>query len=225
MPSRIKAFSGRAESAAMAKKKKKDAPEGEEDADATPAAEAKEGGEGEDGEEGAAAKKKPKLMTLLLFAGLPALVLILGGSAAAMFLLGGKSDDAAHGEEASADHGGGDHGGDRRAAAGGHGAAYDVVFYELPELLVNIRSEDGRANYLKLKVTLEVDSAEIVHAIEPAMPRVLDRFQSFLRELRVEDLNGSMGSYRLRLELLRRVNLAVAPEQVRAVLIEEMLIQ
>jgi flagellar FliL protein len=165
----------------------------------------------EDGEggEAAPAKPKPKLMTLLLFIGLPALVLILGGSAAAMFLLGGAKD--AHAAEASAGHGG--------------AAAYDVVFYELPELLVNIRSEDGRASFLKLKISLEVDSAETVALIEPAMPRVLDRFQSFLRELRVEDLNGSLGSYRLRIELLRRVNLAVAPEEVRAVLIEEMLIQ
>lgn len=172
----------------------------------------------EDGEggEAAAAKPKPKLMTLLLFIGLPALVLVLGGSAAAMFLLGGAKD--AHAAEASA-HG--------EAGEDGHGgaAAYDVVFYELPELLVNIRSEDGRASFLKLKISLEVDSAETVALIEPAMPRVLDRFQSFLRELRVEDLNGSLGSYRLRIELLRRVNLAVAPEEVRAVLIEEMLIQ
>ena len=219
----------------MAKKKKKGAPEGDEEADAEAGSNAgdakgdkdgKPGGEGEEGGEGAPAKKKPKLLTLLLFAGLPALVLILGGSAAAMFLLGGKSDEA-HGEEAAAGHGGDGGHGAGRAAAGAHGedAAYDVVFYELPDLLVNIRSEDGRASYLKLKVTLEVDSEETVHLIEPAMPRILDRFQGFLRELRVEDLNGSMGSYRLRLELLRRVNLAVAPEEVRAVLIEEMLIQ
>jgi flagellar FliL protein len=210
----------------MAKKKKKGAPEaeGDDEADAAEASKGDEAGEGDgEGGEGAPAKKKPKLMTLLLFAGLPALVLILGGSAAAMFLLGGKSGDD-HGEASADAHGAqGGHGG---ASAGAHGsAAYDVVFYELPEILVNIRSEDGRASYLKLKVTLEVDSEEIAHVIEPAMPRVLDRFQSFLRELRVEDLNGSMGSYRLRLELLRRVNLAVAPEQVRAVLIEEMLIQ
>jgi flagellar FliL protein len=216
----------------MAKKKKKDkdAPEGDEEAEGAPEAGAEgEGAEGGEGGEGAPAKKKPKLMTLLLFAGLPALVLILGGVAGAMFLLGGNSGDE-HAEGAVDDGHGGEaahaSSGDGRRSGGGHGAAaYSVVFYELPEILVNIRSEDGRASYLKLKVTLEVDSAETVTAIEPAMPRVLDRFQSFLRELRVEDLNGSLGSYRLRLELLRRVNLAVAPAQVRAVLIEEMLVQ
>jgi len=195
-----------------------------EDTEAEPD-EAEGEGEGEDGE-GAPKKKKNKLMTMGLFVGLPVLVLALGGGAAFMFLSGGDDaevDEAAleageHGQ-AGDEHGDG-HGGDEHAAV-----AEDVVFYELPDLLVNIRSDDGRASYLKLKLTLEVDSEETVHAIEPAMPRVIDRFQSFLRELRVEDLNGSLGSYRLRLELLRRVNLAVAPHEVQAVLIEEMLIQ
>ena len=49
-------------------------------------------------------------------------------------------------------------------------------------------------------------------------------FQSFLRELRPEDLAGSAGSYQLRMEILRRANLVLAPTQVKAVLIEEMLI-
>lgn len=179
--------------------------------------------EEEDDEDGEGGKKKKKLkpMTLALFVGLPVLVVALGGGAAFMFLSGGG--DAEHDEAALE---AGEHG----EAGGGDGhelaaVAEDVVFYELPDLLVNIRADDGRASYLKLKLTLEVDSEETVHAIEPAMPRVIDRFQSFLRELRVEDLNGSLGSYRLRLELLRRVNLAVAPHEVRAVLIEEMLIQ
>lgn len=184
-------------------------------------AEEAEDPEAEDGDEedGKKKKKKSKLPTLLLFAGLPALVLIMGGAAAAMFLMGGSKEEEAaeageHGEAMAGEHG------------GEHGAvAEDVVFYELPEILVNIQSDDGRASYLKLRLTLEVDSEETVELIEPAMPRVIDRFQSFLRELRVEDLNGSLGSYRLRLELLRRVNLAVAPEEVSAVLIEEMLIQ
>lgn len=184
-----------------------------------------EPGEGEDGE--APPKKKMSVMKLALFAGLPVLVLVLGG-VAAMLLLGGGGDETAAGEEgdghevADNAHGGG-HG------AGGHGDGHndasEVVFYELPDILVNIQAEGSRPTYLKLTLTLEVDSEETVHHIEPAMPRVMDRFQAFLRELRLEDLNGSAGSYRLRQELLRRVNLAVAPNQVRAVLIEEMLVQ
>ncbi len=171
--------------------------------------------DGDDGE-GGKKKKKPSLMKLGLFAGLPVLVLVMGGVAAFM-LLGGDKGDADADAEAAA-HG----------EAGGHGpasAAAEVVFYELPNVLVNIQSDDGRPSFIKLRLTLELDSEDAAHAIEPAMPRVMDRFNAFLRELRVEDLAGSAGSYRLRLELLRRVNIAVAPVQVRAVLIEEMLIQ
>ena len=50
-------------------------------------------------------------------------------------------------------------------------------------------------------------------------------FQSFLRELRPDDLAGSEGSYQLRQEIQRRVNLVIAPAKVNAVLIQEMLVQ
>jgi len=91
-------------------------------------------------------------------------------------------------------------------------------------VVVNMQAADGRPTYLKLKLTLEVPDQETADAIEPAMPRLQDMFQSFLRELRPEDLQGSQGSYQLRTEILRRVNLVIAPAKVNAVLIEEMLI-
>ena len=40
-----------------------------------------------------------------------------------------------------------------------------------------------------------------------------------------EDLAGSSGTFQLRAEILRRVNLIAAPGKVDAVLIEEMLVQ
>lgn len=182
--------------------------------------------------EGEEAAEKPKLgvKKLAIFVALPALVVVLGGVAAALLLTGGKKDDAhaEAGHEAPADgHAKPAAHADAGHSKGGKAAppAAHVVFYELPDLLVNIQSQDSRPTYLKLKITLELDSPDIVAQIEPAMPRVLDRFQAFLRELRIEDLTGSAGSYRLRLELLRRVNLAVAPAEARAVLIEEVLIQ
>ncbi len=203
---------------------------------------------GDDEAEAAAGGKKK----LILFIALPVVIVLLAGVAAFLFLGGskdahagdGKDGHAAedghagdgHGDHAADGHGDGEHGGDHAAddhhgdghggdGHDGHGAAHDVVFYQLPDILVNIQNEGGSPRYLKLALTLELDGPDRVAMIEPAMPRVLDRFQAFLRELRVEDLSGSSGSYRLRLELLRRVNLAVAPADVRAVLIEEMLIQ
>lgn len=188
-------------------------------------------GEGEDAAKGGGKKK------LILLIALPVVVLLLAGAAA--FLLLGGSKDAEASSEAYAEEGeGGEGGGEAKEGEGGeksgakgdepydaHAPASDITFYQLPDVLVNIQSADGKPRYLKLSLTLELNNPELVAMIEPAMPRVMDRFQAFLRELRVEDLSGSQGSYRLRLELLRRINLAVAPAQVRAVLIEEMLVQ
>ena len=72
---------------------------------------------------------------------------------------------------------------------------------------------------------VEAPDDETVTALGEHIPRVTDQFNGFLRELRTDDLSGSAGAYRLRLELLRRVNLVIAPMQINAVLIEEMLVQ
>jgi flagellar protein FliL len=131
----------------------------------------------------------------------------------------GKKDDG-HGKK---DDG---HGGD--AGMGGTlrvGAEGDPSYYTLPDLMVNFTGAGGRASFLKLRLTLESEDASVFEAVEPVLPRIIDQYQVFLRELRADDLSGSAGAYRLRLELLRRVNLAIAPRRVDAVLIEEMLIQ
>jgi flagellar protein FliL len=79
--------------------------------------------------------------------------------------------------------------------------------------------------YLKVKIVLEVKEDKQIEAIKPSMPRVSDIFQTYLRELRVGDLNGSAGLFRLKEELTRRVNAAVAPQQVSAVLFKEIVVQ
>ena len=100
------------------------------------------------------------------------------------------------------------------------------VFVEVPDMLVNLVGAPGeRVQYLKVKVVLEVREEKQVEAIKPTMPRVTDIFQTYLRELRPTDLNGSAGLFRLKEELTKRVNLAVAPSQVNAVLFKEVVIQ
>ncbi len=99
-----------------------------------------------------------------------------------------------------------------------------MVFYTLPDIVVNMQTADGKSTFLKLKLTFELPDAETAEVLTPNLPRLQDMFQTFLRELRPEDLNGSQGAYQLRVELLRRVNLVAAPSKVNAVLIEEMLI-
>ena len=100
-----------------------------------------------------------------------------------------------------------------------------AVFFDIPDIIVNIQTPDSAPAYLKLSVSLELDKAEAKASIEPVLPRIIDQFQTYLRELRVEDIRGSAGVMRLKEELLRRVNLAVAPTPVHDVLLKEMIIQ
>jgi flagellar protein FliL len=115
------------------------------------------------------------------------------------------------------------HGAEMRAEAP---AQRPAVFMDVPDMLVNLAGAPGeRMQYLKVKLVLEVREEKQVEAIRPAMPRVIDIFQTYLRELRPSDLSGSAGLFRLREELTRRVNAAVSPGQVSAVLFKELVVQ
>jgi flagellar FliL protein len=100
-----------------------------------------------------------------------------------------------------------------------------AVFFDLPDLLVNLNTTGRKASFLKLSVSLELERADDLPKLQAVMPRIIDNFQVYLRELRVEDLRGSGGIYRLREELLARVNAAAAPVKVADVLFKEMLVQ
>lgn len=100
------------------------------------------------------------------------------------------------------------------------------VFVDVPDILVNLASVPGeRVQYLKIKVVLEVKDEPLVEKIKPTMPRVMDIFQTYLRELRAVDLSGSAGLFRLKEELTKRVNAAISPGQVNAVLFKEVVVQ
>jgi flagellar FliL protein len=104
--------------------------------------------------------------------------------------------------------------------------AKPAVFFDIPEVLVNLSSTSAeRTQYLKVKVVLELPDAKLKEAIQPVLPRLMDTFQTYLRELRPTDLDGSAGLYRLKEELTRRVNLAIAPNRVNAVLFKEIVVQ
>src|SRR4051794_15271456 len=99
-------------------------------------------------------------------------------------------------------------------------------FVEVPDMMVNLVGAPGeRVQYLRVKVVLEIKDDKQVEAIKPNLPRVTDLFQTYLRELRPSDINGSAGLFRLKEELTKRVNNAVAPQQVSAVLFKEIVVQ
>ncbi|WP_338578142.1 flagellar basal body-associated FliL family protein [Brevundimonas olei] len=206
-------------------KKKSEAPAGD-DAN-LPAV--SDGAEGAGGDDGAPVRKKIPLLFIIIPA---ALVVLGGGGATAFLMMKPKPAEAAGGhaapakEEKKGGHGDGGKEGEAAPGAGKVAAGPDgVTFYTLPDMIVNIQSVDGRPTYLKLRLTLEMKDAAVASHLQAEAPRMQDMFQGFLRELRPEDLAGSAGSYQLRAEILRRVNLIAAPGKVDAVLIEEMLVQ
>lgn len=209
------------------KKGKDEAAEAPDDAAATPAP------EGEEGAEGAPARKKIPLMFLI--GGAVGAVVILGGGGTAAFLMLSPHPApaaGAHGGRHAPAHGGAHGGGHEGATAGPpdpHAPVVrdgpdGVVFYTLPDITVNMQTADGRPTFLKLKLTFELPDQDTADELTPGLPRLQDMFVSFLRELRPEDLSGSQGSFQLRQEIQRRVNLLIAPNHVNSVLIEEMLI-
>ena len=215
------------------KGKTKDAPKVGADMDG----EDREGGEaGEEGDEGAeeldldGRKKGLKPIIMIVVA-----VLLLGAAGAGVYfsgvldpLLGIKHDKAAGGEEAAAEGGKGEKkaekGEKKKGGKDGEGEGA-TGFMALPDLIVNLSTNQGQPRYLKLKIQLELADPADQAAVEKIAPRVIDHFQTYLRELRVSDLRGSAGIYRLRQELLARVNAAAAPIEVNDVLFQEILIQ
>jgi len=173
---------------------------------------AEENQEATGGEEASGGKSK-KMLIIVIVA-----VLLIGGAGAGgfFFLTGSDKPDAAAAEGAQT----------QEVAAAAEGVApAQAVFYELPEMTVNLSSQGKAGRYLRLKVNLELARPGDVEAVERVLPRIVDDFQVYLRELRAEDLKGSAGMYRLKEALLLRANQAAQPVEINSVLFKEMLVQ
>jgi flagellar FliL protein len=99
------------------------------------------------------------------------------------------------------------------------------VFVDVPDLIANLNTDSAQPRYIKLKARLEVAAGHDAATVKRLMPRIVDLFQTYLRELRPGDLQGAMGTYRLREELINRADVAVAPARVRDVLFVQMIVQ
>lgn len=161
----------------------------------------------QEAEAGAPVKKGGKGKLIVVIGAV--LLLALGGGGAAFVLLGMPADSAAGvGEEAEPEV-----------------DAADVVFVELPDLLVNLNVTGRRLRFLKFSTALEVVGEQQAEAVRRFVPRILDSFHMYLRAVSPEELEGAEGVYRIKEELLARTNDAVRPVEVRDVLIREMLVQ
>ncbi len=103
------------------------------------------------------------------------------------------------------------------------------AYYPMPEFLVDLRpDDDGRTAYLRMKISVQLNNADLNEAvakIDRAKPAIVERMTLFLRELRPDDFDGSQNMIRMKSEMLRRVNLALSPQDARDVVIEELIIQ
>lgn len=153
---------------------------------------------------------KPKSRKkLLIIAGAAVLVLGGGGTAAAMLLGGGS---AAHAPEAAS-----------KADAKGEGGK--DAFVDVPPMVVNLRSPDGAAHFLKVHVMLVPGPNGNAETLKGQLPPLLDAFQPFLRELRPEDLAGSAAVFRVKEALLVRAHDTLGDGVVGDILIQDLVQQ
>ena len=151
-------------------------------------------------------KKKFNGKKLVFFVILP--LLLLGSAGTGAFMLG-AFDILGDGEE-------------QDAALPPEPAGYYV---KIEDLLVNLSSRGRKTAFLKIGISLELERERDEARVFAVMPRLVDYIQVYLRELRVEDLQGAEGMLRLREELLARANAATQPVAVKDVLFRELLIQ
>ncbi len=156
-----------------------------------------------------AAKPGGKRKLLLIGAGV---LLLAGGGGGAWFA--GLLPHGGHKEDGHKD--------------GGHAEAKAPaapVFLDLPDIVANLNAGPRRAAFIKLKAKLELARPEDLAVVQAAMPRLLDLFQTYLREMRPDELRGTAGTYRLREELVARSSIAAQPAHVLNVLFTELLVQ
>jgi flagellar FliL protein len=166
---------------------------------------------------------------LVLLVGAVLFLALAGGGAAYMLGLfgGAKTEAAATPEAAHASEGEPAAG---EAAAAGHEAppapeGPKVLFVDLPDVLVNLNSTDKRMRFLKLRLAVEVADKDTGDTVTELTPRIMDSFQLYLRGLTVDDLRGPAALYRIKQEMLARINLALDPKRIDDVLFKEMLVQ
>jgi flagellar FliL protein len=201
--------------------------------------EGKEGGKGAEGGAAGGTKRKTKRKILIIAV---LVVMLLGGVGAGLYfsgILSGQSKVEATGKKGKKKKSG-------EAERGTTGSSVksvkqnpnewvpgvipghegdDVVYYNLPEFLVNLNTGGKQTSFIKMKVTLELPTDSDADAVDSRMPRITDSFNTYMRELRTSDLAGSAGLYRLREELLLRVNKTIYPNKVNDILFREIIIQ
>lgn len=96
--------------------------------------------------------------------------------------------------------------------------------FELPEITTNLSPNNDKESWIKLGITLQLETSKDQAALDKKLPMVKDTIIVFLRELRSSDLASSGGSMMLKNELLKRINKVMYPIKLRDVLLREILL-
>jgi flagellar FliL protein len=156
---------------------------------------------GMDGDAGAAPTGGMKKLLIIIAAAV--LVLGAGGGFGAYMFLGGEAPAEGEPAEVVED-------------------TAPPVFYDMPEIV--IRLDGGQGQYLKLATVLDLAPEHTPEEIKAIEPRLLDMMQTYLIELKPDDIKGTAGMYRVRQELLRRVN-DVVPGSAKDILFKTIILQ
>lgn len=100
-----------------------------------------------------------------------------------------------------------------------------TMFIPIEEVTVNLRTNDDSHSWLRVKVTLEVHGKNNYDVAVKMMPKIIDVFQTYLKELRKTDLDGSFGIYKMKDEMLMRINTMLYPAQIEGVFFQEIIMQ
>lgn len=168
---------------------------------------------------------KLKLIIILV------VILVLVGAGVGAYLMGMFGGGEEHPQETTenaahaADEPAAGAEGEGATGAPGEAVAMGPFYYDLPVFIVNLNDTGTKTRILKANISLELENAEAVEKIKAFEPRIVDSFQVYLRELRTPDLKGSAGMYRLREELLLRLNKTIHPIKVNDILFKELFVQ
>ena len=89
-----------------------------------------------------------------------------------------------------------------------------TVFYDLPEISVQLQSADSQNAVVKIKINIELSKMGDIKTIESLMPQITDAAVTHISELSQNEISGAEGLYWLKEELLYRLSLIAAPVKI-----------
>lgn len=95
------------------------------------------------------------------------------------------------------------------------------AYLDIDPITIGLTPSGPKREYLRIDLTLRVNSEQETVAILEKMPLIKDSLIIFLRSLRSTDFNSSSSTFYLKEEITKRINKIIAPLEVKEVLFQE----